>query len=57
MCVYVYVCVCLCLCVCVCVCVCTEGEEAVRPYTPISRNDLKGSFDLLVKICKCNPTP
>lgn len=27
-----------------------EGEEAVRPYTPISRNDLKGSFDLLVKI-------
>lgn len=26
-----------------------EGEEVVRPYTPISTNSQKGSFDLLVK--------
>ena len=27
-----------------------EGEVAVRPYTPTSSNDVKGSFDLLVKV-------
>ena len=27
-----------------------EGEQAVRPYTPTSPNEQKGSFDLMVKI-------
>ena len=27
-----------------------KGEVAVRPYTPTSSNDVKGSFDLLVKV-------
>jgi len=26
------------------------GQEAVRPYTPTSSNDVQGSFDLLVKV-------
>jgi hypothetical protein len=29
---------------------CPEGEEISRKYTPISRIDQKGSFDLLIKI-------
>ena len=30
-----------------------EDEAVIRPYTPVSTNDLKGCFDLLVKVCSC----
>ena len=28
-----------------------EYEDVIRPYTPISTNELVGHFDLLVKVC------
>jgi len=39
--------------VCACVLVQGEdedGEEAVRPYTPVSDNAMLGAFQLLVKV-------
>jgi hypothetical protein len=43
------------VCVCVCVCVCmqgydSDGKEAVRPYTPISSNQVKGAIQTLIEI-------
>lgn len=39
------------LCTCACILAYTKinGEDVIRPYTPISTNALKGCFDLLVK--------
>lgn len=42
------------LCTCGCILACggedKEGNPFVRPYTPVSTNDLKGAFELMVKI-------